>query len=93
MMWYWNNGGSHWWAWLLSGVGMVVFWGLVIWLIVSLVRWNSPGHRSGTDPTGDNPETILKRRFAAGDIDEDEYRHRVDVLQGRHHIGVGGYRD
>ena len=83
MMWYWSNRGSHWGAWLLSGVGMVVFWGLVIWLIASLVRWNSPWRGSGPGPGTETPEAILKRRFAAGEIDADEYRHRLDVLGGR----------
>ena len=91
-MWYWSNGGSHWWAWLFSGVGMVIFWGLVIWLISSLIRWNSPGRGSSPAADGETPEAILKRRFATGEIDADEHRHRLDVLRDGGHIGSGGTR-
>jgi len=82
MMWYWTNGGAHWWAWLFSGVGMIVFWALVIWLIASLVRRSGNGRPSAPGPDAETPEAILQRRFAAGEIDAEEYRHRLDVLRG-----------
>ncbi|MDV9177979.1 SHOCT domain-containing protein, partial [Streptomyces sp. W16] len=42
-------------------------------------------------PTGDSPLAVLGRRFATGDIDEDEYWRRLSVLDeqfGR--TGKGG---
>ncbi|MFF4703168.1 SHOCT domain-containing protein [Streptomyces sp. NPDC001288] len=42
-------------------------------------------------PAGDSPLAVLGRRFAAGEIDEDEYWRRSSVLEehfGR--IGKGG---
>ncbi|MEU9206391.1 SHOCT domain-containing protein [Streptomyces sp. NPDC048415] len=42
-------------------------------------------------PTGDSPIAVLGRRFASGEIDEDEYRRRLSVLDeqfGR--TGKGG---
>jgi putative membrane protein len=56
---------------------MVSFWGLVIWGVVVLARGNGPartGHRTA--------EAVLAERFAAGDIDEAEYRRRLEVLKG-----------
>lgn len=31
-------------------------------------------------PTGDSPLAVLGRRFASGEIDEDEYWRRLSVL-------------
>ncbi|MFE3165017.1 SHOCT domain-containing protein [Streptomyces sp. NPDC059224] len=42
-------------------------------------------------PAGDSPLAVLGRRFASGEIDEDEYWRRLSVLEeqfGR--IGKGG---
>ncbi|MBZ9645651.1 SHOCT domain-containing protein [Streptomyces sp. PSKA30] len=33
-----------------------------------------------TRPTGDSPIAVLGRRFASGEIDEDEYWRRLSVL-------------
>ncbi|WP_159674179.1 SHOCT domain-containing protein [Streptomyces mexicanus] len=32
-------------------------------------------------PAGDSPLAVLGRRFASGEIDEDEYRRRLSVLE------------
>ena len=69
--------GWSWWGWLLMMVGMVGFWGLVVWLVVSLVR--SPGTSGPSE--GRIAEQLLAERFAAGDIDESEYRARLDALR------------
>jgi len=36
------------------------------------------GHRSGS---GGSAEELLRRRFAAGEIDDDEYAKRLEVLR------------
>jgi len=75
-MMYWDGSWS-WWAWLLMSFSMVAFWGLVIWAVVALFR------RFDRDrPQASDPEAILAERFAAGQIDEEEYRHRLEVLRG-----------
>jgi putative membrane protein len=86
---YYGGNGVEWWGWLLMALGMVAFWGVVIWGIVSLVRWGTAS-RTSTPPSGDeSPEALLNRRFAAGEINEDEYRHRLDVLHGGVRVGTG----
>lgn len=79
MMWYWSSG-VHWWGWLLGGFGMIVFWGLVIWAIVALV-----GLARGSGPPrhdrDDDPERILARRLAEGEIDLDEYHRLLEALR------------
>lgn len=79
MMWYWGAG-VHWWGWLLGIASMLVFWGLLIWAVVAVASWarreGSPRKHGGT------AEEILARRFAAGEIDADEYRQRLATLRG-----------
>ena len=72
---WWYEGGSG--AWLAMTLSMVVFWGLVIWAILAVVRTGADDRRSGPR----TPEEILAQRFARGEIDENEYRHRVEVLR------------
>lgn len=78
-MWYWGSG-VHWWGWLFGAFGMVVFWALVIWAIMTLAgRTRRAGPPSAQHD--DDPEQILARRFAAGDIDAEEYHQRLDTLR------------
>ncbi|HEX6674615.1 MAG TPA: SHOCT domain-containing protein [Actinomycetes bacterium] len=74
MMWGWN--GWSWWGALLMMFSMVAFWGLLIWGIVALFRRPGDGRHERPDP-----ERILAERFAAGEIDEEEYRRRLDTLR------------
>jgi len=74
MMWGWN--GWSWWGWVLMSLSMVGFWGLVIWGIVALFRRSGDGRRERPDP-----EQILAERFAAGEIDEEEYHRRLQTLR------------
>ncbi|MFC4337822.1 SHOCT domain-containing protein [Salininema proteolyticum] len=60
-------------------LGMVVFWGLVIWGIVALVR-TSPQSRRVTG--GRDAEKLLADRYARGEMDENEYLERLGILRG-----------
>ena len=80
----WGYGaGWGWGAWLAMGVSMVVLWGLVIAGGIVLVRSLAGGrnqHPSATRDALGEAERILADRFARGEIDEDEYRRRTEVL-------------
>ena len=56
-------------GWLVPIV-MIVFWGLVIWGIVALVRGVAPGCGSGQT---DSALDVLKRRYARGEISKEEF--------------------
>ena len=75
MIWYDHDWGWGWWGWLAMTAGMLVFWGLLIWGVVALVRGSAP------TPPAPDPEQTLAERFARGEIDEPEYRHRLDTLR------------
>jgi len=59
-----------------SMIFMILFWGLIIFGTVALIRWliQSPGRRShlGTG-TGFDAMDILKKRYAEGEIARDEF--------------------
>jgi putative membrane protein len=74
MMWGWDGGGG-WWA---MGIGMVVWLVVVVlavWLVVRLA-----GQRSGGG-SAESAEELLRRRFASGEIDAEEYDRRLAVLR------------
>jgi putative membrane protein len=64
------------WAWWWMGVGMLVFWGLVAWVAVTLVRQgdNEPRVARGA-------REILDERYARGEIEDDEYRRRSELIR------------
>ncbi|MHB1774393.1 MAG: SHOCT domain-containing protein [Acidimicrobiales bacterium] len=80
MMWYWG-GGVHWWGWLLGVLGMVVFWGVVVWVMWYLVT--AVLQRPDAGGPRDDPRRILDERLARGEIDAEEYRRVRDLIAGR----------
>ena len=81
MFWYDHDMGGCGYAGM--GIGMVLFWALIVVGIVVLVRFSSGGSQFGHEPRDDapSPEQLLSARFARGDIDEAEYRERLAVLR------------
>ena len=62
-------GGSGW-GWIF----MLLFWGLVIWGVVALVRG-----AAGSGPSAPHPDSaleLLKRRYARGEINKQEYEEK-----------------
>ena len=79
-MMYWGNGVGGW-GMVLMAVSGLLFWGLVIGGIVALVRYTGPGAQPSVPAApGPVPQQLLAERFARGDIDEDEYTRRLQVL-------------
>ena len=60
-----------WGWWVFMSIGMVAFWGLIIYVIVSVVR--GPSTASSAEATRESPEQVLKRRLAEGEISVEEY--------------------
>ncbi len=80
MMWWYGYGMSGW-GYALMTVSMVLFWALVIFGVIALVRYLGRSDRPATTlPTA---EQVLAERFARGAIDEQEYHQRLDALRDR----------
>jgi putative membrane protein len=79
-MMYYFGPGMNGWALTLLIIGNVVFWGLLVVAAVALIRYTKRGQVDSSTPQ--TPQQILAQRFARGDIDEDEYTRRLQVLTG-----------
>ncbi len=72
-------GGFGWW-WFMP-IFMIIFWGLVIWGIVALVRGLSQsGGSDSASGRSDSALEVLKRRYARGEIDKEEYEEKKKDL-------------
>ena len=60
--------------------GMWLSWILFIVVLVLLIRW-LPGAIRGLETPKESAEEILKRRYARGDIDKEEYDRKLSDLR------------
>jgi putative membrane protein len=69
--------GFGWW-------GMMIFWILVIIGIIFLVKWLVEQGRTDKKTSGGEESAldILKRRYARGEIDKDEFEQKKRDLSG-----------
>jgi putative membrane protein len=90
----WMHGAWGWgWMTLMMAV-MVLFWGAVIFGVFWLIRSVAAG---GSGPgesydSRESPVEILDRRFAEGEITEEDYRACGEVLFGGTHTTRPGAR-
>ncbi|GAA3023566.1 hypothetical protein GCM10020229_38610 [Kitasatospora albolonga] len=94
---YWNDHGMNGWAIGLMTVSMVLVLGLIIVVGLALVRRldRTPQQHPGALPTHTappDPEQLLAERYAKGEIDTDEYRHRLETLRQEQRPGSGSER-
>ncbi|CAL9366630.1 SHOCT domain-containing protein [Streptomyces sp. enrichment culture] len=88
---HWNGGPG---PWILL---FPVIWAAVVVAAVAVLRrtvwrdrhapWRPAEDRR---PSADSPLAVLGRRFASGEIDEDEYGRRLSVLDERFGRTEGG---
>lgn len=60
------------WLWWIVGLGVVV---LLVWAIARAPGSPAPPREE------DSPDTILKRRYARGELDREEYERRLGDLR------------
>ena len=90
---YMNDGWGGGWSWVAMAAMMVIFWGGLIWLAITVLRRTTHPTASGTPapptalpaPPARTPESILAERLARGDIDPEDYRQRLQALQDHPH--------
>ena len=73
-MMYWDGGWHMWWMAASWIVGLAVLIAIV-WLLTKAA------HDPGSVVTEAAPELILKRRYARGEIDSEEYQRRLTDLR------------
>ena len=81
MMWGYDGFGY---GGLGMGIGMLLFWGLIIFAIVMLVRaFGGKSSSGGSEPRvrDKTPLDILGERYARGEIDKAEFEQKRDDLK------------
>jgi putative membrane protein len=73
---WWYGPGWHWSGFLFMIVMMVLFWGGLIAVILTVLR-----HPRFARSRPNEAERILAERLARGEIDDEEYRRRREILR------------
>ena len=73
MMWF-DHGDWGWASWMMMSLTMLLFWGglvaFAVWMTHRLRSTGGPGRA----------DQLLAERFARGEVDEDEYERRRELL-------------
>lgn len=72
----WGVGG-----WIAMSLMMLVFWGVPIALVVWLIRSSFHPRQAAGAPPRSSAEQVLAERYARGEIDEEEFTRRSEVLR------------
>jgi putative membrane protein len=83
VMMFWYGGHWAWWQGGLMWLGMIVFWGLLIWAVCALIA--NLTRKPGQGRHGDDARRILDQRLASGDIDAEEYQRLRDLITSGDH--------
>lgn len=67
-----------WHSWSMGWMGL---WGLLLLAAVVLVAVWVVRSGASSPPVRESPEEVVKRRYAAGEIDREEYQRRLDDLR------------
>lgn len=77
----WDDAGFGWgWGMGFGMIGMVLFWGLVIFGIVVLVKRVGGSSASSVTPASKTALDIPNERYARGDIEKPEFEERKRSL-------------
>jgi len=77
MMMFWYGSHLMFWQAALMWIGMIAFWGLVIWAVYALVAGAT--RRPRGEHRGSDVRRILNERLARGEIDTAEYQRLRDL--------------
>ena len=67
--------GAYGFSWFMP-IGMIIFWGLVIWGVVTLVRYIISSGGNSTTPPSASAIEILKTRYARGELSKEEFEDK-----------------
>ena len=77
-----GSGGGF--GWFMGPIMMLIFLMAAVAVVVLLIRWlgGADHHRPGKRGDGDTDAlAVLEQRFARGEIDEEEFRKRKQILR------------
>jgi putative membrane protein len=83
MMHDWYDGSAWWWI-IPMMLAMILAVAVIVWAIARTTQPTSAQEHK-PPPMPSTPEAVLAQRLAAGEIDADEYRTRLDALRDAEH--------
>lgn len=83
MGWYGSGHDASWLGWLGMSLMMLFFWGLLVAGAFWVVRATRVGQSASPSSTRSDALQILDERLARGELTEEEYIRRRDLLHGR----------
>jgi putative membrane protein len=75
----WHNG-TAWEAWSMFVLMFVAAIAIIVAIVYLLRAVSGPSAPSSSSAPFDSPRDILKRRYAAGEIDREEYLQKLNDL-------------
>jgi len=63
------------------GIGMWVFWGVGIVAVLLIAKLVFAGSSDSSGRPSENPKEILEKRYASGEINQDEYESMKKELE------------
>ncbi len=78
----WMNGPWNWFPWMM--IFPLIFLTFLIVMLIFMFRGGGPmcgGHNHRMYPKEESPREILDRRYARGEINQDEYQRMKKELQ------------
>jgi putative membrane protein len=63
------------------GIGMTIFWVVLIAIIVLIAKAVGSGSSDQSQNASSSPLDILKKRYARGELDEDEFERKKNELE------------
>jgi len=66
--------------WGYGGLFMLLSWGILIIGSVLLIRWFTQQGKPSAPHQQESPIDILKKRYARGEIDKDEFEEKKEAL-------------
>lgn len=83
MMWDWNGGwgpGGAWGGWLMFFLMVLLIAAIVVAIIYLVRALGGASAPRSTTGASESPRDILKRRYAAGEIEREEYLQKLGDL-------------
>lgn len=72
----WGHMGDYGWGWGGMGIGMLLFWGILIAFVVLLIRLSAGSGAFGGRSREKSALDLLKERYARGEIGREEFEQK-----------------
>ena len=79
---HYNDGAAH---WFIGMPIMALTIALIVWLVITALRKNTHSPLTTVTTQSSSALHVLEERFARGEIDEEEFKKRSDVLRLHRH--------